>query len=170
MKPIRPKMKKVLLTGFVACMSLFNASSAAPVPHRSSRPTESPSSASTTPTTADIIETAAVGPPSPPSPATTPSSARQAPPSSGNRSRRARGSGGDTSPSSNAHPSVARPSSFSLASLGLGPIDYAAASIARRVSRIFVKRMSAQSGARIPTTTTTMTTQTETAGGEDNNE
>ncbi|KAE9408592.1 hypothetical protein BT96DRAFT_985472 [Gymnopus androsaceus JB14] len=122
MQPVRPKMKKVILTGFVACMSLFGLSSGAPVT-RGTRPAEA---------TAATL--------SPSAPSSTVSSTSASP------SRHAGSNSRETRSASATAPSVApsRPSSFSLG-LSLGPIDYAAAGIARRVSRIFVKRMSAQS-------------------------
>ncbi|KIK68909.1 hypothetical protein GYMLUDRAFT_625622 [Collybiopsis luxurians FD-317 M1] len=135
MQPLKPKMRKVILTGFVACMSLFGLSSGAPV--------------SRTPRPAEPSTNSAANPPC------VSSASRQT--NSAPRSDD-RGRGTSTSAHSPTTPLVAppRPSS-SLFSLGfsLGPIDYAAAGIARRVSRIFVKRMSAQSGHASQTQTQT---------------
>ncbi|KAJ3749240.1 hypothetical protein DFH05DRAFT_1520855 [Lentinula detonsa] len=138
MQPVRPRMKKVLLTGFVACMSLFHISSGAPIP-RPTRPAE-PTAASL-PASSSIPNqnTGSSTSSSPsPSPSTTTRQAQANQPSTPS-SRAA--SGPSTAPTPDAPP---RPSSFSLG-FNLGQIDYAAAGIARRVSRIFVKRMSAQS-------------------------
>ncbi|KAJ3842391.1 hypothetical protein F5878DRAFT_400797 [Lentinula raphanica] len=171
MQPVRPKLKKVLLTGFVACstshsssyLSLFHISSGAPVP-RSSRQAEPataslPASSSAVPNQADRSPTS----PSSSTPSGTTAGRTQANAStSPTTSNRAAASGGPSSSSSNPTPSStglgvppasssARPSSFGLG-FHLGPIDYAAAGIARRVSRIFVKRMSGQSWRSTKTT------------------
>ncbi|KAJ3862198.1 hypothetical protein EV359DRAFT_65844 [Lentinula novae-zelandiae] len=141
MQPVRPKMKKIILAGFVACMSLFGSSSGAPVPrHRAAHPAESAtaslpassplaSAPGSSPTT-----TRSVGANGPTTSSRNPSSSSSPPPPP------------SSSPSSRGSPTASppRPSSFSLG-LNLGQFDYAAAGIARRVSRVFVKRMSAGS-------------------------
>ncbi|KAF9070872.1 hypothetical protein BDP27DRAFT_1362317 [Rhodocollybia butyracea] len=105
MKPrgVRPKMKKMILTGFVACTS----ASASPSPNSSSTASSNSSPCS-------------------------------------RRAGSTEHQGTSSANSNSGTPPVPppRPSSFSL---GLGQIDYAAAGIARRVSRIFHRRMSAQS-------------------------
>ncbi|KAJ4468346.1 hypothetical protein J3R30DRAFT_3410415 [Lentinula aciculospora] len=132
MQPVRPKMKKVLLTGFVACMSLFGLSSGAPVP-RTTRPAE--------PTAASLPVSSSPTPNQNTNPRSTASSSPSTTTANSSPSSRTHGaSATSTAPSVN----PPRPSSFSLG-LNLGQIDYAAAGLARRVSRIFVKRMSAQS-------------------------
>ncbi|KAJ3733757.1 hypothetical protein DFJ43DRAFT_1038254 [Lentinula guzmanii] len=138
MQPVRPRMKKVLLTGFVACMSLFHISSGAPIP-RPTRPAE--------PTTASLPASSSIpnqntGSSTSSSPSPSPSTTtRQAQANQPSTTPSRATSGPSTAPTPGAPP---RPSSFSLG-FNLGQIDYAAAGIARRVSRIFVKRMSAQS-------------------------
>ncbi|KAJ4000624.1 hypothetical protein F5050DRAFT_1708855 [Lentinula boryana] len=138
MQPVRPRMKKVLLTGFVACMSLFHISSGAPVP-RSTRPAE--------PTAASLPASSSIpnqntGSSTSSSPSSSPSTTtRQAQANQPSTTSTRAGSGPSAASTPGAPP---RPSSFSLV-FNLGQIDYAAAGIARRVSRIFVKRMSAQS-------------------------
>ncbi|KAJ3761812.1 hypothetical protein EV360DRAFT_79889 [Lentinula raphanica] len=174
MQPVRPKLKKVLLTGFVACMSLFHISSGAPVP-RSSRQAEPttaslPASSSAVPNQADRSLTS----PSSSTPSGTTAGRTQANAStSPTTSTRPTASGGPSSSSTNPTSSStglgvppasssARPSSFGLG-FHLGPIDYAAAGIARRVSRIFVKRMSGQSWRSTKTTRSAQSASTSTS-------
>ncbi|KAJ3922829.1 hypothetical protein F5877DRAFT_63723 [Lentinula edodes] len=148
MQPVRPKMKKIILAGFVACMSLFGSSSGAPVPrHRARHPAES--------TTASL-------PASSPSSTTTTTTRSEAANGPTTSSRNPSSS----SPSSRGSPTASppRPSSFSLG-LNLGQFDYAAAGIARRVSRVFVKRMSAGSSRSMGSARSTQVVQVVQKGG-----
>ncbi|KAJ3810574.1 hypothetical protein F5876DRAFT_65479 [Lentinula aff. lateritia] len=125
MHPVRPKMKKLLLAGFVACTDAntasLPASSHSPAAANGSTTTTSPPSSSPSPSSTT----------SPSTSTSTPTSPRESPTAS------------TAPPTPPMHP---RPSSSSFSiGLSLGQLDYAAAGIARRVSRVFVKRMSAGS-------------------------
>ncbi|KAJ4500279.1 hypothetical protein C8R41DRAFT_479823 [Lentinula lateritia] len=160
MQPVRPKMKKIILAGFVACMSLFGSSSGAPVPrHRAAHPAES--------ATASLPASSPLASAPGSSPTTTRSAGANGPTtSSRNPSSSSSSPPPSSSPSSRGSPTASppRPSSFSLG-LNLGQFDYAAAGIARRVSRVFVKRMSAGSSRSMGSARSTQVVQVVQKGG-----
>ncbi|KAJ3892436.1 hypothetical protein GG344DRAFT_64597 [Lentinula edodes] len=169
MQPVRPKMKKIILAGFVACMSLFGSSSGAPVPrHRAAHPAES--------NTASLPASSPLASAPGSSPTTTRSAGANGPTTSSRNPSSSSPSSPppppSSSPSSRGSPTAPPPrpssTSFSLGlNLGLGQFDYAAAGIARRVSRVFVKRMSAGSSRSMGSARSTQVVQVVQKGGRE---